>query len=184
MEYHHAVMSRPLLWIAVAIAALLVARAVVPLFRSASPSASGPAGLAGRVAPVFELQDDRGTAVSLRDYRGKVVILNLWASWCPPCRAEMPDLQRLQRAYASRGLVVVGINQGESPDRARAFAQSLGIAFPIWIDDQQQYGRVLTAQGLPTTVVVGRDGRVIHGYDGPLTFNQMQTVVSSLMPAS
>ena len=74
--------------------------------------------------------------------------MNLWASWCPPCRAEMPDLQRLQTAYARDGIAIVGVNEGESPQRARAFADSLGIRFPIWIDVGQQYGRTYAALGL------------------------------------
>jgi peroxiredoxin len=126
---------------AVAIALLIL----VPLFGSQRPSVSGPAGMVGQTAPVFTLHDDRGNPVSLAQYRGKVGVMNLWASWCPPCRAEMPDLQTVAREYARDGVVVVGVNQGESAERAAAFAHSLDIAFPIWIDDGQQYGRTYAA---------------------------------------
>jgi thiol-disulfide isomerase/thioredoxin len=126
------------------------------------------------------MRDDLGRPVSLAQYRGKVVVMNLWASWCPPCRAEMPDLQKLQSAYASHGVVVIGVNQGESAERAREFAGSLGLHFPIWIDDAQAYGRVYAALGLPTTVVIGRDGIVVHGYDGALAFPQMRDAIRSL----
>lgn len=158
----------------------LAAFVVVPLFRTDGTRSGGPAALVGQQAPVFDLRDDRGAAVSLAQYRGKVVVMNLWASWCPPCRAEMPDLQRLSAAYAARGVVVVGLNQGESAARASVFAQSLGIHFPIWIDDAQKYGRLYAALGLPTTVVVGRDGAVVKGFDGPLTFDQMRAAVAPL----
>lgn len=164
--------------IAIVVVGLLVAAAIlVPLFRNSSPRISGPSGLAGTTAPVFALNDDRGTRVSLKGYRGKLVVMNLWASWCPPCRAEMPDLQRLWAAYGSRGVAVVGVNEGESPARAHAFADSLGIRFPIWIDDQQRYGRLYAALGLPTTVIIGPDGIVRKGFDGPLTYPQMQDAV-------
>ena len=103
--------------------------------------------------------------------------MNLWGTWCPPCRAEMPDLQRLAAAYAARGVVVVGVNQGESADRAGAFARSLGIRYPIWLDEHQQYGRAFSALGLPTTVVIGRDGIVVRGYDGALSYDQLRAAI-------
>jgi len=93
----------------------------------------------------------------------------------------MPDLQRLQTAFASRGLVVIGVNQGESPQRAADFAKALQIGFPIWIDDQQQYGRVFAALGLPTTVIIGRDGIVRRGFDGALTIDQMRAAVTPFL---
>lgn len=164
----------------VVIAALLI---LVPFFGSQQSRVTGPAGLAGQTAPVFALRDDRGRPVSLDEYRGQVVVMNLWASWCPPCRAEMPDLQRLSEAYRGRGLAIVGVNEGESPDRARAFADALHIAFPIWIDDQQQYGRVYAALGLPTTIVVGRDAKVVRGFDGALAYPQMRDAVNDLVTA-
>ena len=170
-------------WLLILAAVVVAALLVVPLFRGPSSGPAGPAGLAGQNAPVFAMKDDRGGAVSLAQYRGKVVVMNLWASWCPPCRAEMPDLERLRAQYESRGVVVVGVNQGESPQRAAAFATSLRIHFPIWIDSDQQYGRVFTALGLPTTVVIDRDGKVVHGFDGALTLEQMRAAVSPLVAA-
>jgi peroxiredoxin len=161
-------------------AAVVAALLVAPLFRSASKGPAGPAGLVGQPAPVFSLRDDRGAPVSLAAYRGKIVVMNLWASWCPPCRAEMPDLERFESQYRSRGVVVIGVNQGESAQRASAFASALRIHFPIWLDSDQQYGRVFTALGLPTTVVIGRDGNVVKGFDGALTIDQMHAAVDPL----
>lgn len=170
-------MNRPLRWLVIAAVIAIAAIVIIPFFRSDSSHAAGPSALVGTAAPVFPLLDDRGTSVSLQQYRGHIVLMNLWASWCPPCRAEMPDLQRLSQQYGSAGLVVVGVNEGESPERARTFAQSLGIGFPIWIDDQQRYGRLYAALGMPTTVVIGRDGNVVKGFDGALTLSQMQAAV-------
>lgn len=175
--------SRVAVWALVAAAVIAALWILVPLFDSQPGRSTGPAGLAGQTAPVFALEDDRGRPVSLTKYRGQIVVMNLWASWCPPCRAEMPDLQRLSQTYRGRGLAIVGVNEGESPDRARAFADALHIAFPIWIDDQQRYGRVYAALGLPTTVIVGRDGTVVRGFDGALAYPQMRAAVNDLVAA-
>lgn len=164
--------------------ALAVAFWVLAPFFSSSTRSAGPAGLIGSMAPVYALQNDRGAVVSLLSYRRQVVLMNLWASWCPPCRAEMPDLQRLANAYSAKGIVIVGVNEGESPQRARAFADSLGIRFPIWIDENQRYGRAYGALGLPTTVIVDRRGVVVRGYDGALTYAQMQAAIAQLLVAN
>jgi peroxiredoxin len=172
---------RGLVWL-LAFAAIAVAAVVlVPLFVAPGARPAGPQGLLGERAPAFALSNDRGAPVSLEQYRGKIVVMNLWASWCPPCRAEMPDLQRLSEAYASRGVAVVGVNEGESAERAGAFAASLGIRFPIWIDDQQQYGRVFSALGMPTTAIVDRNGVIAQAFDGQLTYDEMRKAISGLL---
>src|SRR5579863_6887713 len=107
-------------WFAIAVA---VAVAILtPMFFNGRSTPSGPSGLSGTTAPVFAMRDDRGASASLEAYRGKIVVMNLWASWCPPCRAEMPDLERFQKAYSRFGVVVVGVNEGESAQRASMFA--------------------------------------------------------------
>lgn len=174
-------MHRYILWPAVALALAVAAFVAEPYFVTQRATGGGPGALAGQSAPEFDLRDDLGRTVSLNHYRGSVVVLNLWGSWCPPCRAEMPDLQRLADADAGRGLTVVGVNEGESPERARAFAGSLGIRFPIWVDASQRYGRALGALGLPTTVIVDRRGTVIRGFDGALTLDQMRSAVTEAL---
>jgi peroxiredoxin len=176
-------MSRYVVW-AIAAVALAVAFIVLePFFTSSTTRSGGPQGLVGETAPVFALRDDRGVPVSLESYRGRIVVMNLWASWCPPCRAEMPDLQRLSNLYGARGIAVVGVNEGESPQHAREFADSLQIRFPIWIDGSQQYGRTYAALGLPTTIILDANGVVTRGFDGPLTFAEMQAAVAPLVRA-
>lgn len=93
----------------------------------------------------------------------------------------MPDLERLSRANARRGLVVVGVDQGESAQRAQRFAASLGVTYPIWLDSAQEYGRAYSALGLPTTILVDRRGTVVRGFDGPLTYQQMQSTVDPVL---
>ena len=165
------------------LALLLIVGVIVllPLFRGGGSHIAGPAGLTGEKAPIFAMQDDTGRRVSLSRYRGSVVLMNLWATWCPPCRAELPDLQHLYLTNASRGFVVIGVDQGESAQRARLFARSLGVGFPIWLDPDQDYGRAYAALGLPTTVIIDRQGRIVRGFDGALTAQQMRAAVEPLL---
>jgi peroxiredoxin len=145
--------------------------------------AGGPAMLAGAPAQSFPATRLDGKPGSLADYRGNVVLLNLWATWCTPCRQEMPDLQRLYRENARRGLVVLGVDQGESAHAAAAFAREHGVTFPILVDEEQRYGRAYAAIGLPTTVVVDRAFRIVRGIDGALTYAQMRQAVEPFLRA-
>jgi len=174
-------MSRYVVWAIAAIAPVIAFFILEPFFFSQPARPGGPASLVGEEAPIVSLHDDQGAPVSLEQYRGRVIVMNLWASWCPPCRAEMPDLQRLASRYGRTGIAVVGVNEGESPQRAAAFARSLGIHFPIWIDPAQRYGRTYAALGLPTTVILDRRGIVVRGFDGPLTFDQMEAAIEPLL---
>lgn len=174
-------MSRYLPWAIAAVILAIAAYELVPLFAAPATRGGGPQALVGETAPVYTLFDDRGSPVSLAQYRGRIVLMNLWASWCPPCRAEMPDLQRLQTAFVRDGIAIIGVNEGESPQRARSFADSLGIRFPVWIDASQRYGRTYAALGLPTTIILDRRGSVVRGFDGALTFAQMQSAVTPLI---
>lgn len=168
-----------LYWIA---GAIIVAVVLWQAFRpSGSSQGSGPAALQGQKAASFSVPALNGATSGLDAYRGKVVVMNLWASWCPPCRAEMPDLQHLYQSFGSRDVVVLGVDQGESGQRVAAFAQSLGIHYPILLDQQQQYGRVYAALGLPTTIVVNAQGVVVRGFDGPLSYRQMVAAVTPLL---
>ena len=164
--------------------AVLIAVAIGSVYFGGSASGGssvGPTSLAGSPAPSFEVDSLSGTRLSLQTFRGKIVVLNLWASWCPPCRAEMPDLQRFYSAYKNKNVVVLGVNQGESAERAGAFATSLGIRFPVLLDQNQQYGRVYAALGLPTTFVINPQGIVVRGFDGALTFDQMVEAVAPFL---
>jgi thiol-disulfide isomerase/thioredoxin len=145
--------------------------------------AGTPAMLAGAPATSFPIRRIDGAPDALDRYRGKVVLVNLWATWCPPCREEMPALERLYRELAPRGFVVLGIDQGESATAAAQFGRKLGVTFPLLLDDAQQYGRAYAAQGLPTTIVVDRGGRIVKGIDGALTLAQMRAIVTPILRA-
>jgi peroxiredoxin len=164
--------------LAVAIVALVAIVVTYAAERGApTGSGGGPATLAGAPAPSFQVERLDGTSAALSDYRGRVVLVNLWASWCIPCREEMPDLERLYGEDARRGLVVLGVDQGESSQAAGAFVRAHGVTFPVLLDEDQRYGRGYAAIGLPTSVVVDRSGRVVAGYDGALTIDQMRHAV-------
>jgi len=153
-------------------------------FAQAGPAGNvfgGPAILTGAPAQSYPLTDLEGRTDSLAHYRGHVVLLNLWASWCAPCRSETPALDRLYRDNRAKGLVVIGVDQGESPRVAASFAAEMNLHYPILIDEEQLYGRAYESIGLPTSVIVDRDGRIVRGIDGELTLAQMRAAVGPLL---
>lgn len=160
---------------------MIAAIAAAFILHASFPTGGAPATLVGNPAASFVVKTPAGAPSSLAAYRGSVVVMNLWASWCPPCRAEMPDLERAYRAKRAQGVVVLGVDQGESPAIAGAFARSLGITYPILVDEQQQYGRVYRALGLPTTVIVDRQGIVVKTFDGTVTYDQVLAAVAPLV---
>jgi peroxiredoxin len=106
----------------------------------------------------FELPDLAGRPVRLRDFRGRVVLLNLWATWCAPCREEMPALATLAEELGPRGLAVVGVNHQESKRDVEAFVREQGLRFPVLLDLEGHVGRGYKAFALPVTFVVDRRG--------------------------
>jgi cytochrome c biogenesis protein CcmG, thiol:disulfide interchange protein DsbE len=125
----------------------------------------------GFYAPDFELLSPEGIPVRLSDLRGQPVILNLWASWCPPCKAEMPALENVHRQYERDGLVVLGVNMTyqDSASRAVQFLLEEGLTFPVVMDTDGSVGRRYQMRALPTTFFIARDG-MIHSLEvgGPL----------------
>jgi peroxiredoxin len=143
----------------------------------------GPSMLAGAPAVSYTIPRVGGGTDSLASHRGSIVVMNFWATWCPPCQEEMPALETLYRRERSHGLVVLGIDQGETLDKAGAFAKAHGVTFPILVDADQEYASSYVSIGLPTTVIVGRDGHVIKGIDGAQTLSQFQGLVGPLLAA-
>jgi cytochrome c biogenesis protein CcmG/thiol:disulfide interchange protein DsbE len=127
-------------------------------------------------APTLALKDIRGRTVRLSDYKGKVVLLNFWATWCPPCRAEMPDLIRMQREYRSKGLQVIGITyQPEEIGEVRQFVRKLGVNYPIALGTKDIKTLFDETETLPVTIVIDRQGNVRDRIEGillPVEFEQ------------
>ncbi len=147
--------------------------------RTIEAGAGGPGTLAGAPAVSYDVKNLTGRPDALARYRGSVVLMNLWATWCPPCRQEMPALERFYTANKTHGVVVLGVDQGESASATAAFVKQFGVTFPILLDSEQEYGRSYAAVGLPTTIVVDRNGHVVRGIDGELTLAQMQDAVKA-----
>jgi len=118
----------------------------------------------GSRAPDFQLTELGGEAVSLSDMRGMTVLLNFWATWCPPCRAEMPYIQQIYEEGASRGLMVLAVNLGESPAEVKEFMESNNLSFPVLLDINKEVGRSYGIQAIPTTFIIDQSGiiRVIE----------------------
>src|SRR5216684_3171465 len=105
--------------------------------------------------------------LSMVEHRGMVIVLNFWATWCLECRPEMAVLERLQREFSSRGLAIIGINARENKEAVRRYAKELGLTFPLVLDRGGKINALYGVIGLPTTFVVGRDGRAIAFAIGP-----------------
>ncbi|MDQ2858336.1 MAG: TlpA family protein disulfide reductase [Candidatus Eremiobacteraeota bacterium] len=168
--------------------ALLVLVAIVATIRmyflpGAGPArgGGGPAALAGAPAQSYTLARLDGKSDGLAAYRGRVVLVNLWASWCAPCRSETPALEQLYEENRHRNFVVLGIDQGESAATARGFAKDMRLSYPILIDSDQEYGRAYAAIGLPTSLVVDRAGRIVRGFDGEMSLAAMRDAVLPLL---
>jgi peroxiredoxin len=117
--------------------------------------------------PAFSGSTLDARSLSLAEYRGSVIILNFWASWCLECRPEMPVLERLHREFLSRGLIIIGVNAREKKDAARRYAKELGLTFPVLLDRDGKINALYGVVGLPTTFVIGRDGRAVGFAVGP-----------------
>ena len=119
-------------------------------------------------APDFTLRTATGPNLRLQEQRGQVVLINFWATWCGPCRQEMPQLNKLYDKYRSAGFVLLGINIDDDAHRATDVAAKLGLKFPVLLDTDKAVSRLYDLGTMPTTVLIDRDGRVRHIHAGYL----------------
>ncbi len=133
------------------------------------------------------LRTIKGETIRLGDWKGKVVLVNFWATWCPPCRDEIPDLVRLQKQYGDQGLVVIGVTYQDTagPDRIRDFVEDFEISYPIVHDSQTTTQRLATGMGgvfgLPTSKLINRDGRLVAAPIGLLNWRHLVRLVAPLL---
>lgn len=152
--------------------------ALLTLFIILPPVAPGQA----RLAPSVTLRDVQGRSRRLSDYRGKIVLLNFWATWCPPCRAEVPELVRLQRDYRGRGLQVLGITYPPT-NRAgvRRFVRRYRINYPVLLGTRETKSLFTDAETLPLTVVLDAEGNVLERIEGILLPEEFDSKIKPLL---
>lgn len=136
---------------------------------SAEESASaGGAAVASEMAPAFSAKDLEGEPVSLADLEGEVVLLNVWATWCTPCRQEIPELQALHEEHAEEGLRVVGVtvDSRSAESQVHDFIERFGMTYDVWWDPDQTAVSTFGAMGVPLTVLIDRQGRITWSHLG------------------
>ena len=117
-------------------------------------------------APDFTLKSLDGSNVKLSEYRGQVVMINFWASWCAPCRQEMPLLEDLYRRYSKLGFVILGVNVEQDQAQARALLQKIPVSFPILFDTGNRVSELYQVVAMPSTVILDRDGNIRFTHKG------------------
>jgi peroxiredoxin len=172
-----------------AMAAVLAIVMLAGSVHAAAPDLGTPAGasraideLKGKPAPVFTLRSLDGPTVRLADYKGKVVLLNFWATWCAPCRVEMPMLAELHARYRSQGFEVIGISMDDGGQEAEIakFVATKGVKYPILLNDGKVGDAYAGARFLPQTFLIDRSGKIVDGFLGLREKAQLAREIESL----
>ncbi len=136
---------------------------LVCVFAASSLASSG---MEGQPAPDFALKSSSGANLRLSEYRGDVVMINFWATWCGPCRQEMPLLDELYARYQRVGFNLLGVNIDDDSRRAMKMIDELGVSFPVLFDARKEVSKLYEVEAMPVTVLVDREGRVRHVHHG------------------
>lgn len=150
----------------------------------ASTAGQIPAPRQGFLAPDFSLQSLTGENIRLADLRGQAVLVNLWAAWCPPCRAEMPALQKMYDEYKGQGFTVLAVNMNfqDDPAAVRPFVRQYGLTFPVLLDSDGNVARLYELRSLPSSFFIDRQGvvrEVVIG--GPMSEALLRTRIEALL---
>jgi peroxiredoxin len=138
-----------------------------------------------RPAPAFELSDTAGDTHRLADYTGRTLVVNFWATWCPPCIKEMPALDNLQRELLDDGVVVLGVNMGETVEDIAGFTDRVAVDFPLLLSLDMSAGQAWGVRGLPTTYIVDKQGQIVYEilgekpWDDPVIVEQIRDLTES-----
>jgi len=154
---------------ALGISALLWTLCAAGAAQEFTPWTAGP-------TPPLALTDQRGAHHTLTAYQGQVVLINFWATWCEPCREEMPALQQLQNTLGKERLVVLAVNYGESPEKVQEFVGQVPVDFPMLLDRHTDTAKAWQVRVLPTSFVLGPDGKIRYSAVGVLNWGDAHIV--------
>ncbi|MGH7994493.1 MAG: TlpA family protein disulfide reductase [Limisphaerales bacterium] len=150
----------------------------IPRLGQSAPAVAGQTA----VAPEWSLKDVDGKTVRSTDFKGKVVILDFWATWCGPCRAEIPDFIVLQKQYEKQGLVVVGLSVDEAgAEVVKPFAQKLGMNYPVVLADEKTQEAFGGIEAVPTTFIIDREGRIVKVHMGFADKDEFENEIKPLL---
>lgn len=136
----------------------------------------------GNPATNFTLSDLAGNTVSLADFKGQPVIINFWATWCGPCEAEMPEINKAYLKHKQEGLVVLAVDLAEHPDTVKSFVDYYDLAFTILLDRDKAVGKLYGARALPTTYFIDRSGTIVHTYYGQMDEEALAIGLRKILP--
>jgi cytochrome c biogenesis protein CcmG, thiol:disulfide interchange protein DsbE len=154
-------------WIVVTVAALGLIAVFATLSQSPTPEYA------------FSTESLTGDKVSLTDYRGKVVMLNFWATWCPPCRAEMPLIESTYEQYGKRGFIVLAVNNAERADQVASFASQYKLTFPVLLDYTADIQQQFAIKGYPTSLFLDAQGKVYATHQGMVNAAQLVSYIET-----
>lgn len=132
-------------------------------------------------APKLALENVNGMPEALDDFHGQVVLLNNWATWCPPCRAEMPSLQKFYEARKEDGFVIVAVSAGDSKIKVEQFVQSYGLTFHIWLDPDGVALNSFRNGSLPNSYVIDRNGMVRYAWTGEISYEMLEKYITPVI---
>ncbi len=179
--------SKPLALLLIGVGLLILG--VVAMALLSKPAETAPSGEARSAIPVevnypapeLSLNDLDDQPVSLEDYRGTVVLVNNWATWCPPCKAEMPTLQAYYEKHRQKGFTIIAIESGDPVPEVKKFVQDYGLTFPVWSDLSLKSIAAFRNPGLPSSYVIDREGTVRLAWSGAISREMLEKYVTPLL---
>jgi thiol-disulfide isomerase/thioredoxin len=164
---------------------LLIAAAAFFLLQNNAEPASDLSAIPVKVnypAPELSLTDLGGNPTALTDYRGKVVLVNLWATWCPPCKEEMPALENFYRKHADEGFAIVAINDGDPTNDVIKFVKDYGLTFPVWLDPTYSATeKAFKTLNLPSSFVIDRNGQIVLSWVGGVNLRTLEKYLTPII---
>jgi cytochrome c biogenesis protein CcmG, thiol:disulfide interchange protein DsbE len=143
---------------------------------------AGPAPRIGKEAPDFRVIGLDGAPIQLSEFRGRPVLLTFWATWCPPCRAESPDMEAVYEQYQDTGLVIMAVDVGENPVTVRGYAQRAGLTFMIALDQKNEAAGIYRIAGPPTHYFIDAEGIIRDWQNGSMSKQTIEKKVSTILP--